>query len=491
MAVVGAGMAAATEWLNALAAGAEVVSVRRREPARRPLNVARPLFTKRGLAGFRATPRAERAALLRSFGEPSYPPGRGWDEPLERAARERRFRVAPELNGAEQVICATGFRRGYAHDPLLARLVDEHGLETEERWIVLDDDSTVPGAERPDPHARARRRPRPVGVPRRRHARRHEGRRPRLPTQDRVVSYTLRGRIETRLAAAVLPVLVAAALSPILHKWWPLELVGLMLAIGLALDVGVYHRLVPYQPGWYALPLGLLELGLTMAARALLELSAPLWPALAFFAGSGSCCRLLAHAGLPLLRLSWPEDGGELGRPGVALAGAAPLALLAVLGTAWAVEPPTVRLSAGVHKGPIVLDHAQTVVGEEGAVVEGGIVITADDVTVRDVTVRGGEHGIDVDNARERRARARRRRGRRARRDPRPPRPGRDPRLRDPLAARAPSCRGSTSPSASTCGRASSRAAPSSAGSRASSPTSRACWCGTTTSARRSCARSR
>ena len=144
VAVVGAGMAAATEWLNALAAGSEVVSVRRREPARRPLNVPRPLFTKRGLAGFRAAPRAERAALLRRFGEPSYPPGRAWDAPLDRAAREGRFRVAPELNGAEQVICATGFRRGFAHDPLLARLVAEHGLETEERWIVLADDSTVP-----------------------------------------------------------------------------------------------------------------------------------------------------------------------------------------------------------------------------------------------------------------------------------------------------------------------------------------------------------
>src|SRR6266480_4749993 len=35
--VVGAGLAAATEWLNALDAGAEVVSVRRREPVRRPL----------------------------------------------------------------------------------------------------------------------------------------------------------------------------------------------------------------------------------------------------------------------------------------------------------------------------------------------------------------------------------------------------------------------------------------------------------------------
>ena len=213
------------------------------------------------------------------------------------------------------------------------------------------------------------------------------------------MSYTLRGRIETRLAAAVLPVVVAAVLSPLLHKWWPLELVGLMLAIGLALDVALYHRLLPYQPGWTAVPLGLLELSLVMVAANTLELNAPLRPALAFFAGSWLVLQLLAHAGLPLARLSWPEDGGELGRPGLALSAAAPLAALAILGTAWAVEPPTVRLPAGVHQGPLVLDHAQTLIGDEGAVVRGGIVITADDVTVRDLTVRGGTHGIEVDGA--------------------------------------------------------------------------------------------
>ena len=144
VAVVGAGMAAATEWLNALAAGAEVVSVRRREPERRPLNVPRPYFTKRGLAAFRAAPPPERAALLRAFGAPSYPPGRAWDEPLRRAAREGRFRVERELNGAEQVVCATGFRKGWQEEPLLARLVREHGVETADRWLVLADDSTVP-----------------------------------------------------------------------------------------------------------------------------------------------------------------------------------------------------------------------------------------------------------------------------------------------------------------------------------------------------------
>ena len=142
--VVGAGLAAATEWLNALAAGAEVVSVRRREPARRPLNVPRQYFSRRGLDGYhRLTPR-ERIERLRTLTAPSYPAGDHWDEPLERATREGRFRVEPSLNGSAQVICATGFRRGFREDPLLARLVVEHDLETADDWLVLDPDSTVP-----------------------------------------------------------------------------------------------------------------------------------------------------------------------------------------------------------------------------------------------------------------------------------------------------------------------------------------------------------
>jgi cation diffusion facilitator CzcD-associated flavoprotein CzcO len=145
VAVVGAGMAAATEWLNALAAGATVVSVRRCEPERRPLNVPRPLFSRRGLARFHATAPAERAAVLARLATPSYPPGREWDEPVEEARREGRFVVADSVDGAEQVICATGFRRGFRADALLARLVEEHGLETWDRWLVLNDDGSVPG----------------------------------------------------------------------------------------------------------------------------------------------------------------------------------------------------------------------------------------------------------------------------------------------------------------------------------------------------------
>ena len=138
--VLGAGLAAATEWRNALAAGSRVISVRRREPVRRPLNVPREYLTRRGLAGFHRLGREERAQLLRELLAPSYPPGREWDEPLASG----RFAVESRVNGADQVICATGFLRGFRHDPLLARLVAVHELETANGWITLAPDSTVP-----------------------------------------------------------------------------------------------------------------------------------------------------------------------------------------------------------------------------------------------------------------------------------------------------------------------------------------------------------
>ncbi|MGH3031755.1 MAG: hypothetical protein ACRDNE_13540, partial [Gaiellaceae bacterium] len=108
------------------------------------LNLSRELFTRRGLAAFQRTGAEERAGLLRGWSAPSYPPGRAWDEPLERASHEGRFRVSPELDGAPQVICATGFKRGFRHDRLLAGLVEEHDLDTQAGWIVLAPDSTVP-----------------------------------------------------------------------------------------------------------------------------------------------------------------------------------------------------------------------------------------------------------------------------------------------------------------------------------------------------------
>lgn len=213
------------------------------------------------------------------------------------------------------------------------------------------------------------------------------------------MSLTLRGRLELRLAASLLPLLGACVLAAALETWWPVKLAALMIGVGLGLDLMLYHRLLPYQPGWAALPLGVFEFLIVMGVAKLVGIDASLTIALALFWGSWLLAQVLSHAVFPSLYLSYAEDGGELGSSGPAIAGLVLLVFGAVGGIAWATQPPTIHLESGVHRGPLVLDHAQTLVGESGTVVDGGIVVTSDDVTIRDIRVTGGIHGIEVHDA--------------------------------------------------------------------------------------------
>jgi hypothetical protein len=95
--------------------------------------VPRPYLTKRGLAHFHRLGTEERLALLHGLLAPSYPREAHIDVPVE-----------SHVNGADQVICATGFLQGFQHDPLLARLVEEHEPATVNGWIEVAPDATVP-----------------------------------------------------------------------------------------------------------------------------------------------------------------------------------------------------------------------------------------------------------------------------------------------------------------------------------------------------------
>ncbi|HEY8644310.1 MAG TPA: right-handed parallel beta-helix repeat-containing protein [Gaiellaceae bacterium] len=202
------------------------------------------------------------------------------------------------------------------------------------------------------------------------------------------MSYTLIGRIQTRVVSVLPALLVALALQ----RWWAIELVALMLGIGLVLDTGVYHRALAYQPAWLALPLGAFELGLVYAAMRWLNLMAPLRWALGLYAIGWAAAQLFGHAIFPRLRLEYTEEGGELGRRGALTAIAVVAIVVSGLGAAYAVKPPTIHLH-GTIQGPLVIRHAQTLVG---GTVKGGILIRANNVTLRNVTVVGGENGIDV-----------------------------------------------------------------------------------------------
>ena len=210
------------------------------------------------------------------------------------------------------------------------------------------------------------------------------------------MSYTLRGRLESRLAALALPLGAAYLISAAAGAWWPVGLAAAMLAVGVALDLA-YHPLLPYQPGWAALPLGLLELGAVMAVVLGLGVRAPLAVALGLFAAAWVLAQVLGHGLLPWWRLSYAEDGGELGRMGAVVALAVALPLVAAAALWYAHLPPVVHLASGVHRGPLVIDRRERLVGDPGAVVVGGLVVRHSDVTVSHVTVLGGENGIVVD----------------------------------------------------------------------------------------------
>jgi parallel beta-helix repeat protein len=213
------------------------------------------------------------------------------------------------------------------------------------------------------------------------------------------MSYTLRGRLESRLAALVPVVIAAGVLALTQHRWWPVEAVALMLGVGVLLDLQLY-RWLRYQPGWAAVPFGVVELGALIGLMHAARIMAPLGQAVALFAAGWVVAQVLGHAAFPLLRLGYAEDGGELGRLGLVSALGVGVALAGAGATAYAQLPPVVHLSAGVHQGPLVISHREVLVGSPGAVVRGGIVVAANDVTIKNLSVVGGDNGITVDGQR-------------------------------------------------------------------------------------------
>ena len=218
------------------------------------------------------------------------------------------------------------------------------------------------------------------------------------------MSYTLRGRLESRLAA-----LAAGRRRGVRARARRAPLVA---GRGRRPDGrGRRSRSTcrsttgcsPTSPAGLALPLGALELGAAarLDARSL-GIAAPLGPAIALFAG-GWLARAGARArGLPAAaarlcggRRRARPVGARRGGRGRRRARRAPAA------TAYARLPPVVHLAAGVHQGPLVITRREVLVGEPGAVVRGGIVVRANGVTIRNVTVVGGENGITVDGVRD------------------------------------------------------------------------------------------
>lgn len=129
--------------------------------------------------------------------------------------------------------------------------------------------------------------------------------------------FTVTGRIYTRLASLVGPLLLATCLT-VLHEdrdFW--LLFGLMAGVGLVLDFSLYGWVIGYQPRWLTIVLGGLEF---LLLKWIVE-----WPypfeirlhtkqALLFYSASWLLIWATTQGVLPIFWPRWAEDGGEFRR---------------------------------------------------------------------------------------------------------------------------------------------------------------------------------
>ncbi len=131
--------------------------------------------------------------------------------------------------------------------------------------------------------------------------------------------FTWKGRLTARLISLIGPALAALVfwLATGQSDYW--LLFGFMAGVGLALDVTLYNGLIGYQPRWLTLALGLGEY--------LILREVVMWPwpsplvvrlfeheAAWFYVCGWALAQVILHAIMPVLWLSWGDDGGELRR---------------------------------------------------------------------------------------------------------------------------------------------------------------------------------
>ena len=154
--VVGAGIAAINEWVNALDVEASVVSLLRSpEPDEQDLNAPRCLFEAYGIDAFAGLPLDERLEFLGKILKGTAPRRRSWSDEDARTGGGRFEQLMGEIDRIEQgaeglrvhisrrdgadlgwldvsgVVAATGFQKSSLTVPILRRLVEHYGLPVE------------------------------------------------------------------------------------------------------------------------------------------------------------------------------------------------------------------------------------------------------------------------------------------------------------------------------------------------------------------------
>jgi hypothetical protein len=192
---------------------------------------------------------------------------------------------------------------------------------------------------------------------------------------------TVLGRVQTRVAILVGPAILAAILFLATGDEGWVVTIGIYLLVGVALDTTLYRRLIRWQPPWLTFLLGVTEFVLVFVLVKVLQPGRPGFGDPDALVGPGDVkvivffwvCWLLAVTTrivvLPIVSLSWLENGGEFRVTGWSIQPEAePLPLVAAA-TPDAAGGRLVRELSAVHDRPVELrpplsgSHARPVSG--------------------------------------------------------------------------------------------------------------------------------